>query len=124
MSRSQVNSASWHIIVTFITFILGQLWTFNDSILENTANEWISVDEWNFKPKGSLIYIENTSKSKVLEADCDGKVTEEDFIEDNPRQLWKKGIANNDGGFTLIPNINSSQLLTAVSSNSLEVKGI
>ena len=124
MSRSQVNSASWHIIVTFITFILGQLWTFNDSILKNTANEWISTDEWNFKPKGSLIYIENTSKSKVLEADCDGKVTEEDFIEDNPRQLWKKGIANNDGGFTLIPNINSSQLLTAVSSNSLEVKGI
>ena len=123
MSRSQVNSASWHIIVTFITFILGQLWTFNDSILKNIANEWISADEWNFKPKGSLIYIENTSKSKVLESDCDGKVTEEDFIEDNPRQLWKKGIANNDGGFTLIPNINSSQLLTAVSSNSLEVKG-
>ena len=106
-----------------IIFIIGQLWTFNDSILKNTANEWISADEWNFKPKGSLIYIENTSKSKVLEADCDGKVTEEDFIEDNPRQLWKKGIANNDGGFTLIPNINSSQLLTAVSSNSLEVKG-
>ena len=90
--------------------------------MTNTADEWISTDDWNFKPKGSLIYIENTSKSKVLEADCDGKVTEEDFIEDNPRQLWKKGIAI--GGFTLIPNINSSLLLTAVSSNSLEVKGI
>ena len=70
------------------------------------------------------MYIENTSKNKVLKADCDGKVTEEDFIEDNPGQLWRQDIVNNDGCFTLIPNINSSQLLTAVSSNSLEVKGI
>ena len=95
--------------------------------MKNTADEWISTDEWNFKPKGPLqcplIYIENTSKNKVLETDCDGKVTEKDFIEDNPRQLWRQGIAN-EGCFTLIPSINSSQLLTAVSSNSLEVKGI
>ena len=95
--------------------------------MKNTADEWISINDWNFKPKGSLqcplIYIENTSKNKVLEADCDGKVTEEDFIEDNPGQLWRQDFVNNDC-FTLIPNINSSQLLTAVSSDSLEVKGI
>ena len=95
--------------------------------MKNTADEWISINDWNFKPKGSLecplIYIENTSINKVLETDCDGKVTEKDFIEDNPRQLWKKGIANSNGSFTLISNSNSTKLLTAVSSNSLEVKG-
>ena len=92
--------------------------------MKNTADKWVSADEWNFISFHELIYIENTSKNKVLETDCDGKVTEKDFIEDNPRQLWRQGTANNEGCFTLIPSINSSQLLTAVSSNSLEVKGI
>ena len=47
---------------------------------------------WIFKPKDDdLIYIENTSKAKVLGATSDGKVILEDFEEGKAHQLWKKG---------------------------------
>ena len=38
-----------------------------------------------------LIYINNTSKAKVLGATSDGKVILEDFEEGKAHQLWKKG---------------------------------
>ena len=38
-----------------------------------------------------LIYINNTSKAKVLGATSDGKVILEDFEIDNAHQLWSKG---------------------------------
>jgi hypothetical protein len=37
-----------------------------------------------------LIYIENTSKAKVLEATNDGKVIQEELVEGKARQLWKR----------------------------------
>ena len=46
---------------------------------------------WTFIPKDDdLIYIENTSKAKVLEAKNDGKVIQEELVEGKARQLWKR----------------------------------
>jgi hypothetical protein len=35
-------------------------------MLINKEGLWTSDDEWNFKTKDDLIYIENISKTKVL----------------------------------------------------------
>ena len=57
---------------------------------------------WNFKSKDDgLIYIENISKAKFLGTTIDGNVVLEDFEENKAGQLWKKGIPNSEGYFTL-----------------------
>ena len=49
----------------------------NNKKLENKEGVWKSDDLWIFKTKGDdMIYIENTSKAKVLGATSDGKVGE------------------------------------------------
>ena len=57
----------------------------------------MSDEEWNFKTKDDLIYIENISNTKVLGATSDGEVILEDFEEDKAEQLWKKGEPDNEG---------------------------
>ena len=59
---------------------------------------WRSSEKWKFKPKeySSLIYIENISKTKVLEAKSDGKVKLENFEEGKAEQLWTKGEPDTD----------------------------
>ena len=83
---------------------------------------WTSDDEWNFMTKDDLIYIENISKSKVLGITHDGRVIEEDFVEDKPGQLWKRGKSNADGYFSL-ENSDTPKVITAISPSRLEVKG-
>ena len=70
----------------------------------------MSDDEWNFKTKDDMIYIENISKTKVLET---SKIlpTLQDFEEDKAEQLWKKGESNAEGYFTL-ENYKVPQVLT------------
>ena len=70
-------------------------------MLENDLYGFDSDDKWNFKNKDDLIYIENISKTKVLEATDDDKVILEDFEDDKAEQLWKKGEPNAKGYFTL-----------------------
>ena len=78
---------------------------------------------WIFKPKDDdLIYIENTSKAKVLGATSDGKVILEDFEEGNAHQLWKKGELDAEDYFTL-ENSGVPKVLTAISESTLEIKG-
>ena len=78
---------------------------------------------WIFKPKDDdLIYIENTSKAKVLGATSDGKVILEDFEEGKAHQLWKKGELDAEDYFTL-ENSGVPKVLTAISESSLEIKG-
>ena len=78
---------------------------------------------WIFKTKDDdLIYIENTSKTKVLGATSDGKVILEDFEEGKVHQLWKKGELDTEDYFTL-ENYGVSKVLTAISESGLEVKG-
>ena len=69
-----------------------------------------------------MVYIENISKTKVLEATNDGEVILEDLKEDIAEQLWKKGAPDADGFFTL-ENSNVPKVLTAISSSGLQIKG-
>ena len=79
---------------------------------------------WIFKPKDDdLIYIENTSKVKVLGSTSGGKVILEDFEDGKAHQLWKKGELDAQDYFTL-ENSGVPKLLTAISESSLEIKGM
>ena len=92
-------------------------------MLKNKAGLWKSVDSWNFKTEAeNFIYVENTSKTKVLGATSDGKVILEDFEEDKAHQLWRKGELDAENYFTL-ENSGEPKVLTAISKNSLEIKG-
>ena len=93
-------------------------------MLKNKAELWKSVDSWIFKPKSTteLIYIENHSTTKVLEATSDGKVTEEVFVDGKADQLWKKGKPDAEGYFTL-ENSGVPKVITAISESGLEIKG-
>ena len=92
-------------------------------MLKNKEGIWKSVDSWVFKPKGDdLIYIENTSKTKVLETTNDNKVILEDFEEDKAEQLWKKGKPDAEGFFAL-ENSEMPKFITAISERGLEIQG-
>ena len=95
----------------------------NNKKLENKEGVWKSDDLWIFKTKGDdMIYIENTSKAKVLGATSDGKVIQEFLVEGKADQLWKKGEPDAEGYFTL-QNYGEPKLLTAISKSSLKIKG-
>ena len=84
----------------------------------------MSDEEWNFKAKDDLIYIQNITKSKTLEL-YSHYVYLRDFEEDKAEQLWKKGEPNAEGYFTL-ESSKLPKVLTAVYSASrkiLEIKG-
>ena len=83
----------------------------------------MSDEEWNFKAKDDLIYIENISRSKVLGSTKDGEVILEDFKENKPEQLWKKGHIRNKDGFYSLENSKVPKVITAISSSNLEIKG-
>ena len=91
-------------------------------LLQNKAKLWISEEEWNFKTKGDLIYVENVSNQKVLEATSNDKVTLEDIEDGKTEQLWKKGEPNTEGYF-ILENCKVPKILTAISSSVLQMKG-
>ena len=83
----------------------------------------MSDDEWNFKTKDDLVYIENISKTKVLEESSSDMILLEDFKENKTEQLWEKGEPNDEGYFILESfKRGPCYGLTAISSNSLETK--
>ena len=83
----------------------------------------MSDEEWNFKAKDDLIYIENISKTKTLQAQPWEHVDLEDFEEDKFEQLWKKGEPNAEGYF-ILENSSVPKVLTASSSSRiLEIQG-
>ena len=104
------------------TISKSQLWKLDGNVLKNLDEKWMSDEEWNFKAKDDLIYIENISKTKVLGATNDGKVILVDFQENKAEQLWKKGEPSGKGYFTL-ENSKVSKIMTAVSSSILQIKG-
>ena len=92
-------------------------------MLKNKGELWKSADSWIFKPKDDeLIYIENTSETKVLGATSDGKVIQEVFVEGKTNQLWKKRKPDTEGYFTL-ENSGVPKVITAISESDLEIKG-
>ena len=70
----------------------------------------------------TMFYIKKTSNEVVLGETNAGKVVEENLFEDNPGQLWVKGMADNLGFFTLI-NSKSKNFLTATSESTLAANG-
>ena len=84
----------------------------------------MSDDEWNFKAKDDLIYIENISRRKVLETTNDGELILEDFKEGKAEQLWKKGVPRSEFDmFYSLENSKVPKVITAISSSKLEIKG-
>ena len=90
--------------------------------LINRRNLWKSNDEWNLRDEGEIFYIDNTSRKKVLAANND-IVNEENFVQEDVRQMWVKGVTNSEGFFTMI-NPQSQKVLTAISVDSLKMEGI
>ena len=61
-----------------------------------------------------------------LRATGDGKVNQVVFENDTLGYLWKKGLTDADGYFTLIESENqrpSGKVITAISESGLEIKG-
>ena len=87
---------------------------------------------WNLKTKDGLVYIENKEKNKVLELQSrksfreKDKLIEEDFVEDNPKQLWKKAKPDGDTEdyFFLGSSENAEKVLSATSASALEIRGM
>ena len=106
-----------------IDYFSEQRWKLDDNMLKNKAEIWKSVDSMIFKTKDNdLIYIENTSKTKVFGATSDNKVIQEVFVEGKADQLWKKGESDAQGYFTL-ENSGVPKVITAISKSGLEIKG-
>ena len=104
-------------------FLSDQRWKLDGKLLKNKAGLWKSVDFRIFKPKDNdSIYIENTSKTKILGATSDGKVILEDFEEGKSQQVWKKGELDAEDYFTL-ENSGVPKVITAISESGLEIKG-
>ena len=57
------------------SFSGSQLWRLNYKKMQNKKELWIVDDEWNFKTKDDLVYIENISQKKVLGATNNGNGT-------------------------------------------------
>ena len=101
-----------------------QLWKLKGKTLVNRKGLWTSDEDWIFKfleNQDELIYIENMSKTKVLGAANHSKVILQ--VKADPwmiDQLWKIGVHNKEGYFTL-ENGSTKKVLTAVSSTNLEI---
>ena len=102
-----------------------QLWKLGDEDfkLTNKANVWQSVDQWEFEnTDDNTTFHIRKNKDKVLEVLDDDSIDLVDKVPDKPDQLWKKGDTM-EGYFTL-KNSKWSKVLTAISEDKFEVKGI
>ena len=91
-------------------------------MLQNEKGIWTSDQEWNFKDKDDLIYIENITKTEVLGSTSDGNVFFENFEENKTEQLWKKGKPNAEG-YSTLENSKVPKIMTAISSSILRIIG-
>lgn len=106
------------------------MWKLEGNKLKNKADLWNSDDAWSLEKKNMLVYVvKNIESNKVLgvkrPVDKQMKVIQQDFEEDNfygSDQLWKKGDPNAEGYFILEHYV-LRRTLTAISTNSLEIKG-
>jgi hypothetical protein len=119
------------------------LWKLDGNTLINKAHSSTSNYNWSLKTKRSLVYIENKEK-KVLELQIGAssyeynyaagkfefksefKLIEEGFVEDNPKQLWKKGKPDGDteGYFFLGSSEDAEKVLSASTASALEIEGM
>ena len=90
--------------------------------MKNNANLWTPNDELEVEFKTKYILIRNSSNTKVLAVRNEPDLVEEDFEEGKDEQLWTREDSNTDGFFTL-KNLKVQKYLTAVSENTLQVRG-
>ena len=89
----------------------------------NKANLWQSNYNWTMD-NGTLVHIKNTSNETVVFTTRDNLTVNEGIFNHNEsRQRWIKGVENSEGYFTL-KSVYSQKVLTAISKDSLETKGI
>ena len=70
-----------------------------------------------------MIYIENTSKNKVLGVISNNdEVMEESMVKSKLGQLWEQGNPDKEGTF-ILRNFETRMILTAISTNRLAIKG-
>ena len=109
-------------IITNVKFCLGQLWKLSDTSLECKANIWKSGETWSVVQKKNFEYfqIKNTTKNKFLGV-IDGKV---ELVESSTGlfDLWKTWKKTKDGYFTIM-NAHYKKVLTAISTDTLAIKG-
>ena len=98
-----------------------QHWRLDGNFLRNKANIWKSNDTWRLKPE-DLVYIEDISNDQVLTITNENIVKKEIMMQNDARQIWKKGEVNKEGYFTLSDR-HSKKVLTAVSAQSLIIDG-
>ena len=101
-----------------------QLWKLSGTTLMNKAHIYPPCDKWKLRNKGEKVYIENSSKNKVLSVGKDDIVNEESLIKNDSKgkQTWTKGVANNEGYFTLT---NSKKVMTYDRTDKcISIKGI
>ena len=102
-----------------------QRWKIVENLLIDKAGLWNSVDSWTFITEDDdEICIQNTSNTMVLGATSENKVIQESLVEDKDAQLWRKGVPDSEGYFTLQNSEGLTiKVLTAISDSSLEIKG-
>ena len=100
-------------------------------MLTNLKGIWQSVDLWNLTTKDDLVYIENTTKKKVLAISNNNQIILEDFEAGKAEQLWKRGEPNDIGYYILESSLkglpfhkNVPKVITAISESGLEIKGV
>ena len=99
-------------------FLIDQLWKLENNTLKNKEGFWKSTENWRFETEGTMVHLVNESNSKFL------FVSSDEVLESvNKKQLWEKGSPDNEGYFTL-KDVTSKRVLTAMCTNSLEVKGM
>ena len=69
-----------------------------------------------------MLYIENISKNTVLGITHGGKIIEEKLEAGKVGQQWIQGKTNNEGYFNL-KSYECQNLMTAMSSSDLKIKG-
>ena len=90
--------------------------------MTNKANQWQPTGEWTLKAIEKNVIITNETNDQVLAIIDDCNVTQRRFVENDAKQLWKKGAADTEGYFTLT-NLHSQKLLIA-DSGVLKVLGM
>ena len=91
----------------------------NDNGLSHKVDgDKFSSDEWKLVPKGTMFFIENTSKGDTV---LDVWANEEVKDDNKDNQLWIKGEEDDKGYFTL-KNYESSKFLS-FRGNQVAVRG-
>ena len=94
------------------------------SKLINKEGLWTSDDEWEvIEREDTNIYIANCSNHGRVLSTKKNAVKEKVIVEDDLGQVWKKGVPNNEGYFTLT-SVTSPKVLTANSAKKLEIRVI